>query len=317
MDVTSGNKIQDNSLAKISYINGKNLAQEESVYIIIPVHNRRNLILACLENLKKIKSPYHYSVVVIDDGSTDGTSSAIHQLYHDVTILAGNGDLWWTGAIAQGMQYAYDRGAEFIIWLNDDCELGSETLKSLVQFCQDHAKAITGAQGFTKDDPETIAFGGKRKTWQGYRYLKVDPPQIVPCDLLSGNVVCLPRSVIDEIGYPDTKLTPHYGGDSLYLIRAKKAGFQLYADARHPVWSLPGEPLLFPAQWLSCKGDPNRLIKLVFNPHSGLSWRVWLHINWEAYYVWGLVMFSKKYISILLITLLRHGLHLASKYRSP
>jgi GT2 family glycosyltransferase len=290
---------------------------QQSVYVLIPVHNRKTISLDCLQNLKQTGDLEKYQIVVIDDGSSDGTDLAIRQQYPQVRVLEGDGNLWWSGAITQGMQYAYDQGAELIIWLNDDCELGSETLKSLVQFCQDHPKAITGAQGFLKNDPETIAFGGKRKTWQGYRYLKVDPSQIMPCDLLSGNVVCLPRSVIDEIGYPDTNLTPHYGGDSLYLIRAKKAGFQLYIDARHPVWSLPGKPVLYPAQWLSCEGDPNRLIKLVFNPHSGLSWRVWLHLNWETYYVWGLVMFSKKYISILLITLLRHGLHLASKYRSP
>jgi glycosyltransferase involved in cell wall biosynthesis len=306
MDFTSGNKIQDNSLGKIFYGDQENIAQEKLVYIIIPVHNRRNLTLTCLENLKQTKSLYRYSVVIVDDGSTDGTSTAIHKLYPDLTILAGNGDLWWTGAIAQGMQYAYDQGAEFIIWLNDDCELAPETLKSLVQFCQDHPKAIVGAQGFAKNDPETLAFGGKRKTWQGYRYLQVSQSQIIPCDLLSGNIVCLPRSVIDAIGYPDIKLTPHYGGDSLYLLRAQKTGFQLYADARHPAWSLPGDSKLYPTQWLSCEGEPSRLIKLVFNPNSGLSWRVWLHFNWEAYSIWGLVMFSKKYTSILLITLLRY-----------
>jgi GT2 family glycosyltransferase len=287
------------------------------VSILIPVHNRKSISLDCLHNLKQTGDLEKYQIVIIDDGSSDDTGLAIHEQYPQLKILEGDGNLWWTGAIAQGMQYAYDQGAEFIIWLNDDCELAPETLNSLVQFCQNHSKAIAGAQGFAKNDPETLVFGGKRKTWQGYRYLQADKSQILPCDLLSGNVVCLPRSVIDEIGYPDTKLTPHYGGDSLYLVRAKKAGFQLYVDARHPVWSLPGEPLLYPDQWLSCEGDPNRLIKLVFNSHSGLNWRVWLHINWEAYYVWGLAMFSKKYISILLITLLRHGLHLASKYRSP
>jgi glycosyltransferase involved in cell wall biosynthesis len=251
-------------------------------------------------------------VVIVDDGSTDGTSTAIHELYPDVTILAGNGDLWWTGAINLGMKYAYDQGAEYIVWLNDDCELSFETLSSLAQFCQEHPKTIAGAQGFLKDSTGVMAFGGKRKTWQGYRYLRVGQSQIIPCDLLSGNVVCLPRSVIVAIGYPDTILTPHYGGDSLYLIRAKKAGFQLYIDARYPAWSLPGESLLYPTRWISCEGEPNRLMKLVFNPCSGLSWRVWLHLNWEAYSIWGLVMFIKKYVSILLITALRYGRYFVS-----
>jgi glycosyltransferase involved in cell wall biosynthesis len=289
-------------------------SRNKLVHIILPVHNRRELTLACMSMLFQVEDIQRFSIVVVDDGSTDGTGETILDLYPSITVLKGNGTLWWTGAIAKGMQYAYNQGAEFIIWLNDDCELTPETLKSLVQFCQDHPKAIAGAQGFAKNDPQTLAFGGKRKTWQGYRYLKADKLQILPCDLLSGNIVCLPRAVIDEIGYPDTRITPHYGGDSLYLVRAKKAGFQLYIDARYPAWSLPGEPRLYPTHWLTCEGEPSRLIKLVFNPKSGLSWRVWLHFNWEAYSVWGLVMFFKKYTSILLITLLRYGRYIASRY---
>jgi hypothetical protein len=47
MDFTSGNKIQDNSLVKIFHGDQENIAQEKLVYIIVPVHNRRNLTLTC------------------------------------------------------------------------------------------------------------------------------------------------------------------------------------------------------------------------------------------------------------------------------
>jgi glycosyltransferase involved in cell wall biosynthesis len=284
-----------------------------SVYVLIPVHNRKQITFACLYNLEACGYLHKYLVVVVDDGSTDGSTEVIHERYPSVEILQGDGNLWWTGAITLGMQYAYDQGAEFMMWLNDDCELTPETLKSLVQFCQDHPKAIIGAQGFLKSQPDQPAFGGKRKTWKGYRSIKAELDQILPCDLLSGNIVCLPRTVINKIGYPDIKRTPHYGGDSLYLLRAKKAKFEIFVDGRYPALSLPGESRLYPSNWLTCDGEPGRLLKLVFNPHSGLSWRVWLHLNWEAYSLWGFVMFLKKYISILLITLLRYYQHFFSR----
>jgi glycosyltransferase involved in cell wall biosynthesis len=288
----------------------------ESVYILIPVHNRKFVTLAMCHWLDKSRCFQQYKVVVIDDGSTDGTGKAIMEACPEITLLRGDGNLWWTGAIALGMEYAYSQGAEYIIWLNDDCELLPDTLSALVQFCQENPHAIAGAQGFVKVQAKQLAFGGKRKTWQGYRYLQAAPNQIIPCDLLSGNIVCIPRVVIEKIGYPDVQQTPHYGGDSFYLLKAKKAGFSLFVDGRYPALSVPGESPLYPSDWLRCDGEPSRLLKLVFNPYSGLSWRVWLRLNWEAYFVWGLVMFVKKYMSIIVITLLRYSHTLFSRKAS-
>ncbi|NJM65392.1 MAG: glycosyltransferase [Acaryochloris sp. RU_4_1] len=283
-----------------------------TTYIVIPVHNRKAITLKCLQNLQQNGNLEHLKVVVIDDGSTDNTGESICTQYPYVTLLKGDGNLWWTGAIALGMEYAYTQGAEYIIWLNDDCELLPETIPSLVQFCQATPGAIVGAQGFSKNQPDQLAFGGKRKTWQGYRYIQAEPNQISPCDLLSGNIVCIPRTVVDKMGYPNIQQTPHYGGDSLYLLRAQKAGFKIFVDGRYPALSMPGESFLYPSNWLASNGDPGQLWKLVFNPYSGLSWRLWLRLNWEAYSLWGCVMFLKKYTSIALITVLRYCQHFFS-----
>ncbi|XHX80371.1 MAG: glycosyltransferase family 2 protein [Stenomitos frigidus ULC029] len=275
------------------------------VSILIPVHNRKALTLACLRQLKQQGAFDYYLVIVVDDGSVDGTGDAIREQYPEVKILIGDGNLWWTGAIALGMQYAYEQGAEFFLWLNDDCQFAADTLSHLVDFGRSHPDSIIGCQGFEAGKAGAIAFGGKRKTWQGYRFLEAAIGQVIPCDLLSGNLVCIPRVVVEAIGYPDPTLVPHYGGDALFLIRAKKAGFPLFVDATTMVFNLPGESALYPTQWLLQPGDPLKLLKLVFVPQSGLSWRVWLRLNWEAYSVWGIVMFLKKYSSILLMTLLR------------
>lgn len=274
-------------------------------YIIIPVYNRKNITLKCLENLRDNEDLDSFKIVVIDDGSTDGTRKLISKYYPDVIVLKGTGDLWWTGAISLGMKYAYTKGADYIVWLNDDCELLPETLSSLVQLCQEQSNVIAGAQGFLKGYDNRISFGGKRKTWKGYRLFRADK-HVYTCDLLSGNIVCIPRKVIDAIGFPGTRNTPHYGGDSLYLIRAQKAGIKLLLDARFPALNLPGESDLYPSKnWLTCAGRPHRLLELVFNPYSGLSWKVWLTLNWEAYGFWGIIMFAKKYFSIILISIIR------------
>jgi GT2 family glycosyltransferase len=278
---------------------------KESIYIIIPVHNRKSLTLACLKNLKTNGDLQKYQVIVVDDGSSDRTAEEVTANYPEVTILKSDGNLWWTGAIAMGMKYAYEHGAEYFIWLNDDCQLSDRTIENLVDFASEHQNAIIGCQGVERENLNEIAFGGKLKTWKGYRFIQPPINTVTNCDLLSGNIVCIPRSVVDQIGYPDASFTPHYGGDALYLILAKKAGFSIYVDTRSMVYSLHGESKLYPQKWLLGTGKALDILKLVFVPQSGLSWRVWLKINWEAYAVWGIVMFLKKYLSILLITGLR------------
>ena len=278
---------------------------QKSTYIIIPVHNRKALTLDCLENLKTNGNLQKYQVIVVDDGSSDRTSDEVAASYPEVITLKGDGNLWWTGAIALGMKYVYENGAEYLIWLNDDCKFGNRTIDDLVNFASKNQGAIVGCQGVEPQNSANIVFGGKIKTWQGYRFINPPNNAIAPCDLLSGNLVCIHRSVVDRIGYPSARFTPHYGGDSLYLILAQKAGFKIYVDARNTVESIPGESKLYPKQWLLGDGKPHDILKLVFMPQSGLSWRVWLKLNWEAYSIWGLVMFLKKYLSILGITGLR------------
>ncbi|MEO1510361.1 MAG: glycosyltransferase family 2 protein [Cyanobacteria bacterium J06633_23] len=284
------------------------LTNEVSVYILIPIHNRRQTTERCLRRLAEVnllQSPY--TVVVVDDGSTDGSAEMIRRQFADVVLLSGDGELWWTGAMRLGMAYAKQHGADYIVWLNDDCLVSVAAVAGLVTMCQENSAAIAGCQGYVEAQPSTLAFGGKRQTWKGFRYQSLAVGEQQPCDLLSGNLVCLPTQVIDQVGYPDVKRTPHYGGDALYLLRARKAGYQLYIDARYPVYdSSVGESRLYPADWLLAEGSPTHLLSLVFMPQSGLSWRVWFATNWEAYGLWGMVMFAKKYATILALTLLRY-----------
>ena len=281
------------------------MLSKQPIFIIIPVYNRKTMTLMCLNTLEQNGDLERYKVVVINDGSSDGTGEAIQAAHPTVTVLEGDGNLWWTGAIALGMQYAYEQGAEFFVWLNDDCQLAPETLSHLVAFGRSHPNSIVGCQGVEVGNLGAIAFGGKRKTWQGYRFLQASLGQVLPCDLLSGNLVCMPRAVVEKIGYPDSQWVPHYGGDALFLVRAQKAGFSLFVDATTTVLNLTGESTLYPGNWLLHPGDALKLLQLVFVPQSGLSWRVWFRLNWEAYAGWGVVMFLKKYSSLLLITLLR------------
>lgn len=196
---------------------------KQPVYIITPVYNRKETTLACLENLKRCGVLQQYHMVIVDDGSTDGTTAAINTLYPEVTVLPGNGDLWWTGAMAQGMQYAYEQGAEYFIWLNDDCIPEPDTLPQLVEFLRLHPDTIVAPTCYVYESNLLVK---THNGFQGQKGCAANPGEIMFVDGMSGWCVGIPASVFRKIGPPDADKFPHYSGDDTYTLRATRSGFK-------------------------------------------------------------------------------------------
>ena len=293
---------------------------KENVYIIIPVHNRKETTIKCLDTLKQNGDLDKYYVIVVDDGSTDGTSEAIKFLYPDVIILTGDGNLWWTGAIKKGMEYAYQKGAEYLIWLNDDCLTRENTINKLVGFCKQESNAIVGCQGYEAKENEVIAFGGYLKENSLIQLMKsalVKPqdcrifPQ-KPYDVLNGNFVCLPRQIVDIVGFPDPQIAPHYFGDFIFTAQAKNRGIHLLVKDIGGVHNTSSErSRTYPKRWLFMEGKPWKPLTLVFSKESILS----LKMNFTYFmllygYPKGLTAFVIYYIfrifiPIIIISVLR------------
>lgn len=196
---------------------------KESVYVVIPVYNRKEMTLACLENLKACDLLRRYHIVIVDDASTDGTKEAINRFFPDVMVVQGDGDLWWTGAMALGMQYAYEQGAEYFFWLNDDCVPQPKTLPLMTDFMQQHPETIVSASFYTSESTAPVRVSGFR----GRQGVMANAGEVVEVDGVSGWCVGIPASVFRQIGPPDAGKFPHYGGDSMYTYIATRAGFKV------------------------------------------------------------------------------------------
>jgi GT2 family glycosyltransferase len=193
--------------------------------LIIPVHNRKTTTLQCLQRLQQNGDLQHYAVVVVDDGSTDGTAAAIRSAFPTVDVLTGDGHLWWTGAIRWGMDYAYQRGAACLIWLNDDCLPRVGALDTLVQVLQRDAgrqqvggMAAAACYLVNADQPLENGFRGRQ------RYT-AKPGELIPVEGVTGYCVAISREVVVGIGLPDAQRFPHYCGDDMYALKAFRAGF--------------------------------------------------------------------------------------------
>ena len=110
------------------------------ISIIIPVRNRkeitRNILTQIFTQISLNNCTSNVSVIVVNDGSTDGTKEMIIEQFDHVHLIEGDGSLWWTGAIIQGMEYGVNKlNADYLVWLNDDISLADNFLVNLINIC--------------------------------------------------------------------------------------------------------------------------------------------------------------------------------------
>lgn len=239
----------------------------EDTWVIIPVHNRQEMTLTCLDHLKSEQNWDQLNVVVVDDGSTDGTGEAIEASYPSVHLLHGDGDLWWGGAMSKGMRYALERDARVVIWLNDDVLPEPGALDALATKVAAVGDIVLGSVV----TPETgHGYTTRwRSSWLGPEPLDYDLDRDVqPCDFVSGKMVGVAREVVDVVGVPGTRGFHHHYADFEYTYRATEAGFDVgvYTQARARDMAYT-----FEHSGLSSEVTLLEAVKGSFDPKSGYS----------------------------------------------
>lgn len=197
--------------------------------LIIPAHNRCALTLGCLRHLRDQGDLDRFTVIVIDDGSTDGTTAEISREFPGVTVLPGDGNLWWSGAVSLGSDAAFARGASMAIWLNDDCLPEPGALTHLVDYLAKNERTLAAPACVDARTGVVVDSG-----FVGRQTMTARPGEVVPVDGLCGFCVGVPRGVWETLGPLDTRHFPHYGGDTAYCLRAARAGVGrvILGDAR-------------------------------------------------------------------------------------
>ncbi len=205
------------------------------IYIVIAVHNRLTATLECLQSITR-QTYRDFKVILVDDGSTDDTSQTIAQQYPDTTILHGDGQLWWTGAMAKGVTHVLPLAGDtdYLLSLNNDVTFESNYLEHLLQTSQQHDQAVVGSLCQDVLPPHAILDAGITMNWYKYQYGQVayDATKSVAAgvDTISGRGVLIPVSVLKRIGNFAYQSLPHYGADYEFGFRAKAAGVPLVVD---------------------------------------------------------------------------------------
>lgn len=99
------------------------------ILVIVVTYNGRQWCDRCLESLRASEEPV--DVVVVDNGSSDGSVEYIHRMFPEVKVIDTGENLGFGQANNIGLKKALDEGYEYVYLLNQDAWIEPDTIKKL------------------------------------------------------------------------------------------------------------------------------------------------------------------------------------------
>ena len=203
-----------------------------SWWLVVLNWNGRDDTLACLDSLAAVDGAP--PVVVVDNGSVDGSVEAIRAAHPGVPLIETGANLGFSGGNNAGIRHALDAGAEWVVLVNNDATLRADCVTALQAEAAAHPEAgVLSGKLFFADPPGRIWFAGQGyNTLTGYAgrpygYGKPDAPEYSQpreVDRAAGALMAVSRAAIDAAGLLDEGLFA-YVEDVDWCLRIRAAGF--------------------------------------------------------------------------------------------
>jgi GT2 family glycosyltransferase len=207
----------------------------DKIHILLPVHNRREITRLFIECLKA-QTFENYHLILVDDGSTDGTEEMVRGSISDLTVIKGQGNWWWAGSLQKGYEWLRKNNVpptDFVLIINDDTQFENDFLEAATNFLTKRSRFLLLAQCYSRQSGQLIDAGVhadlKRLTFE-----QMPAPDQVNC--LSTRGLFLRFSDFTEIGGFHPRLLPHYLSDYEFTLRARRKGMKLMTDPSVKLW---------------------------------------------------------------------------------
>jgi GT2 family glycosyltransferase len=223
-----------------------------TVYALIPVFNRLNFTQLILTKLAQ-QEGIDLKIIVIDDGSTDGTSDYLASI-KTVTTLEGDGNLWWAGAMELGLRYIHPllKKNDYFLFINNDTTFDNDFVLRLITVSEQIGRAAVGCAVAASNNSGMLLSAGARADFHNFLIWDLakecnerintnagEPlPEVLHVNLLPGRGTLYPAEVLDLVGYMRPALLPHYRADYEFSNRVARTGIPLVVSTRALLYNL-------------------------------------------------------------------------------
>jgi len=206
--------------------------------IIIPTYNEKDNIVAILRVIFSLQQ--HFHVLVVDDGSPDGTAQIVKDLFQEypdcLFIEERTGKMGLGTAYIHGFRWALKRGYEYIFEMDADFSHDPADLDRLYKACKNGADVAVGSR---------YVRGGRIENWPVVRHVYSRGGAIytkiitwMPVNDPTAGFVCYRRRVLDTINFDEIQFVG-YAFQVEMKFAAWKLGFKIvevpivFRDRKH------------------------------------------------------------------------------------
>lgn len=201
------------------------------IAIVVPNWNGKDTLGDCLDSL--LNQSYPAKIIVVENGSTDGSAEFLKENYPTVTTLPQPKNLGFAGGVNVGIRYSLEQKYNAIALFNNDAVADKEWLKHLVSELDSHSEAGIVTCKLLKSDKKHIDSTGDLYTTWGLPYprgrdeTKLDKyDDSVEVFGASGGASLYRASMLKEIGLFDEDFFAYYE-DVDISFRAQLAGWKV------------------------------------------------------------------------------------------
>jgi GT2 family glycosyltransferase len=213
------------------------------VYVIVLNWNGLEDTIACLESCRLI-SHDNVRLLVVDNGSSDGSEAALRERFPDVELIQTGKNLGFTGGNNVGMRHALERGADDVILLNNDTIVDPAFVTELVRAARaDAAAGMLVSKIYYHDAPDVLWYAGATfNSWLGHgvhrghgerdegQFDRVEEtPRPTGCAVMVTRELCVRVGLLSDDYFC-------YCEDLDWGLRARRAGFKVIYVPGSRVW---------------------------------------------------------------------------------
>jgi GT2 family glycosyltransferase len=223
------------------------LSTTPRVGIVLVNWNSYEDTAVCLRSLSAIKYG-NVEIIVVDNGSRDGSAKRLRAEFPDVTYIDSEENLGFTGGNNIGMEHALSSGCDHVLLLNNDTIVTIDFLAPLVDRLEsnDRIAAVSGKIYYAPQtrggEDKIIWYAGCYRKWHmGYHHYGVEEKDTGKFDTAreipyaSGCLMLLRGSAIRKIGL----LSPEYfiyWEEADWCHRARDAGYICFYEPKSVIY---------------------------------------------------------------------------------